>query len=358
MDEIDKLRDEIDAIDNDILKLLNKRQDLAGQIGRIKKEKGLDFLDPIRELEVYERLSSLNSGPLTDTDLRNIFGEIISAAREVQRPLSVAYLGPAATFTHIATIKHFGKSPGFSPQTSMEDVFMEVEKGNCDYGVVPVENSTQGTVNYTLDLLYNSPLEVCGEIFLRISHNLVSIRNHKEGIKRVYSHPQAGAQCREWLRKNLPDINLVDVTSTASAAKLAAGDHESAAIANEFAAILYNLKVLEKGIEDHSENVTRFLIMGKKSPPKTGFDKTSLLFSADDRPGALYQVLKPIAERGINLSKIESRPMKTEPWKYVFFMDMEGHIQDDTINEAVEELKGKCSFLKYLGSYPRARHNN
>ncbi len=358
MDEIDKLRDGIDTIDKDILELLNKRQDLAGQIGRIKKGKGLDLLDPIRELEVYERLSSLNRGPLTDIDLRNIFGEIISAAREVQRPLSVAYLGPAATFTHVATIKHFGKSPRLSPQTNMEDVFTEVEKGNCDYGVVPVENSTQGTVNYTLDLLYSSPLEVCGEIFLRISHNLVSVCNHKEGIKRIYSHPQAGAQCREWLRKHLPGINLIDVTSTASAAKLAAEDHESAAIANEFAATLYNLNVLEKGIEDHSKNVTRFLIMGKKSLPKTGFDKTSLLFSADDRPGALYQILKPIAERGINLTKIESRPTKTEPWKYIFFVDMEGHIKDHTINETIEELKGKCSFLKHLGSYPRAMHND
>ncbi|HIC90549.1 MAG TPA: prephenate dehydratase [Syntrophaceae bacterium] len=358
MGKIEKLRDEIDATDEEILRLLNKRQNLADRIGKIKKKKGLDLLDPIRELEIYERLSRLNKGPLTDAALKNIFREIISAARQVQKPISVAYLGPAATFTHLAAVNYFGRSAKLVPQASMKDVFLEVEKGNCDYGVVPVENSTEGTISYTLDLLYHSTSEVCGEIYLKISHNLVSLREGKEGIQKVYSHPQALAQCREWLKKNLPHASLVDVTSTASAAELATHDPESAAITSEFAATIYNLRILEKGIEDHSRNLTRFLIMGKKFPPKSGFDKTSLLFSTDDVPGALYQVLGPIAKRGINLTKIESRPMKTEPWKYVFFVDMEGHIEDKPIREAIEELKGKCTYLKHLGSYPRAEQND
>ncbi len=358
MDQLEKLRGEIDTIDREILKLLNKRQNLVSQIGKIKQKKGINLLDPIRELEIYERLFRLNKGPLTHAALKNIFREIISAARELQKPLTVAYLGPEATFTHLAAISHFGKSVRFLPQTTMKDVFLEVEKGNCNYGVVPVENSTEGTINYTLDLLYDSRLEVCGEIFLKISHNLVALCEDKEDIEKIYSHPQALAQCREWLKKNVAGAILVDVTSTAYAAQLASQDRKSAAIANEFAATLYNLRILEKGIEDYGRNLTRFLIMGKKSPPKSGFDKTSLLFSANDVPGALYQVLRPIAKRGINLSKIESRPMKTEPWQYVFFVDMEGHIEDDPVREAIEELRGKCSFIKHLGSYPRAKRND
>lgn len=358
MGQLDKFRGEIDAIDEQILKLLNKRQNLASRIGRIKENKGIDLLDPVRELEIYERLCGLNKGPLANNFLKNIFREIISAARELQKPMTVAYLGPEATFTHLAAISHFGKSAKFLPQISMKEIFMEVEKDNCNYGVVPVENSTEGTINYTLDLLYDCGLKVCGEIFFKISHNLVGLCENKPDIEKVYSHPQALAQCREWLRKNMPGANLVNVISTAYAAQLASQDRKSAAIATELAATHYNLRILERKIEDHSRNVTRFLIMGKKSPPKSDFDKTSLLFSADDVPGALYEVLKPIAKRGINLSKIESRPMKTEPWQYVFFVDMEGHIEDEPVREAVEELRGKCSFIKHLGSYPRARPND
>ncbi len=358
MDQMEKLRGEIDSIDKEILRLLNKRQSLASRIGKIKEKKGIDLLDPIRELEIYEQLCRLNKGPLRNDALKNIFREIISAARELQKPMTVAYLGPEATFTHLAAMSHFGKSAKFLPQVSMKEVFMEVEKGNCSYGVVPVENSTEGTINYTLDLLYDCKLKVCGEIFFKISHNLVGVCENKGYIEKIYSHPQALAQCREWLRENVPKAAPVNVTSTAYAAQLASQDKKSAAIATEFAAAHYNLRILERNIEDHSRNVTRFLIMGKKSPPKSDFDKTSLLFSADDIPGALYEVLKPIAKRGINLSKIESRPMKTEPWQYVFFVDMEGHIEDEPLREAIEELRGKCSFIKHLGSYPRARAND
>ena len=352
---IDLLRVSIDEIDEKILNLINKRLLLAKQIGVIKKQKGEKVLDPARESNIINRLLSLNKGPLSKNALHHIFAEIIASSREVQKKEIVTYLGPEATFTHIAAMNYFGHTVSFIPQPTIRDIFGEVEKGACAYGVVPVENSIEGTVNYTLDLFFESDLKICTEIYHTISHDLLSKTDDLKDITKVYSHPHAFAQCRRWIGKHLPEAILEECNSTARAAQKASENPESAAIASSEAAQMYGLNVVASRIEDFSRNVTRFLVIGHDDIHRTGNDKTSIMFVTAHVPGALYKVLEPIAESGINMVKLESRPTKYENWNYFFFVDIEGHIEDPNVKETVERMKKLCIYIKHLGSYPRAK---
>ncbi len=351
--KIDTLRKSIDDIDDNILDLINRRLLLAKDIGQIKKVKNERILDSARETTIIKRLSSINKGPLINSTLSHIFTEIFASAREIQKPQIVTYLGPEATFTHIAAIKHFGHSVSFVPQPSIRDIFSDVEKGACNYGVTPVENSIEGAVNYTLDLFFESNLKICAELYLNISLDLLSKTGNLDDIKVIYSHPQPIGQCRGWLRKNLPEIAPEECSSTAYAAQKAAENSEAAAIASSEAARLYNLQIVASKIEDFSRNITRFLVIGRDEIHMTGNDKTSIMFATSHVPGALYRVLEPIAKSGINMLKLESRPTKHENWSYFFFVDLEGHIEDPKVQDTVSKMKNLCQYLKLLGSYPK-----
>lgn len=350
-----ELREAIDAVDDRILDLLNERARTVLEVGRLKSAEKKEFHVPSRERQIYDRLTAANPGPFPNEGLRSVFREIISASLALEAPMKVAFLGPKATFSHLATMQHFGFSAELVPQKSIPAVFEEVEKGNALYGIVPVENSTEGVVSYTLDMFMQSELKINAEVLLEVHHDLLSHTGRMEDIKKVYSHPQPIAQCKKWLEENLPGIPLVDVASTAVAAQIASEDNTVAAIASELAATMYDLKVVRKRIEDQVNNFTRFLVIGKKVSEKSGDDKTSLMFAVKDEVGILYRMLEPFAKREINLSKIESRPMKKKAWEYVFFLDLLGHISEPNIAEAVEELKQCCQFVKVLGSYPRAK---
>jgi chorismate mutase / prephenate dehydratase len=356
--EINRKREAIDAIDEKILDLINQRLLTAKNIGNLKAEEGNQVFDSARESELIKRLQSFNGGPLSRHALRHIFTEIIAAAREIQSPQRIAYLGPEATFTHIAAINHFGRSVSFVPQTSIPDIFRAVEKELYHFGVVPVENSIEGAVNYTLDLFAESALKICAEIYQPISHDLLSRNGSKGDIKVIYSHPQAFAQCRRWLRNHLPGCRLTECSSTAEAARRAYGEEGSAAIASQEAAQFYKLEVVASRIEDMARNVTRFLVIGKNEMRPTGRDKTSIMFVTSHVPGALYKVLQPIADSGLNMVKLESRPSRHENWSYMFFADVEGHIVEPAVSQTVEKMKALSLFLKLLGSYPRAHEDS
>jgi chorismate mutase/prephenate dehydratase len=349
-----ELRSSIDEIDKKILNLINKRLLHAIEIGKIKKQSGNRVFDNARETEIMERLASLNKGPVRNGVLLHIFKDIISEARELQRPQKVTFLGPVATFTHIAAMNYFGSSIDFIPQQSIRDVFIEVEKGSYNYGVVPVENSIEGSVNYTLDLFFESELKICAEIYQPISHDLLASSGSIKDIEIIYSHPQAFAQCRKWLQKHIPNIPLKECSSTAFAACKASEQPGVAAIASSASAGIYNLEVLSKNIQDYSHNVTRFLVIGKEDSPFTGNDKTSVMFATQHAPGDLYKALEPIATSGINMVKLESRPTKHENWNYFFFIDIQGHKDDDKVNKTLSGMKSLCQYLKCLGSYPKA----
>jgi chorismate mutase/prephenate dehydratase len=352
---LEELRLEIDRIDENLVELLNSRAIIASQVGHLKVEQDRDFHVPNRERQVYERVLALNNGPLPPEALRTIFREIMSACLALESPLKVAFLGPLATFTHLAAMQQFGLSAQLVPQKSIPTVFEEVEKGKALYGVVPVENSTEGMVSHTLDMFVESDLKITAEILLEVSHDLLSRTGRIEDVRKVYSHPQALAQCRHWLEENLPNVPLVDVASTALAAQIVSEDLNAAAIAGCSAAEYYGLKVVRSRIEDQVNNFTRFIVVSGKLAAPSGNDKTSILFSVKDEPGILYKMLEPFARRGVNLSKIESRPVKTKAWEYIFFLDMVGHVSEAPVGEAIEELKNFCQFLKVLGSYPKAR---
>ncbi len=352
---IKELRQEIDAVDDRILELLNSRAALVIDVGRLKSVKKDEFHVPSREREIYERLASHNHGPFPNEAIKSVFREIISASLALEAPMKVAFFGPKATFTHLAAMQQFGLSAELVPQKSIPAVFEEVGKGRAKYGVVPVENSTEGMVSHTLDMFMESELKINAEVLLEIHHYLLSRTGRLEDIKKVYSHPQPIAQCRDWLAENLPNIPVVDVASTAVAAQIVSEDYTAAAIASELAASMYDLKIVRERIEDQVNNFTRFLVIGKKLTEISGDDKTSLMFSVKDEVGILYRMLEPFAKRGINLSKIESRPLKKKAWEYIFFLDLMGHIADPVIAEAVQELKQCCQFVKVLGSYPRAK---
>lgn len=349
---LNKLRVKIDTIDKSILDLLNQRLGIAKEIGECKGKSSEIVMDSARETSVMKRLFSLNKGPMSNEAIQHVFTEIFGSSREAQQPHMVSYLGPEATFTHIAAKAYFGKSATFIPQPSIRDVFQEVEKEKAHYGIVPVENSIEGAVNYTLDLFYESELKICAETYLNISHDLLSIAGSLKDIELVYSHPQALAQCRKWLQKYLTNVSIQEVGSTAEAAKMAFSNEQSAAIASSEAAQMYKLNVLASKIEDFSRNTTRFLVIGRKAARPTGRDKTSIMFVTPHSPGALYKVMTPIAEAGLNMVKLESRPSRQENWTYIFFLDVEGHIDHPEVKETVEKLQKICLFTKWLGSYP------
>ncbi|WP_328754364.1 prephenate dehydratase [Geomesophilobacter sediminis] len=349
------LRQEIDAIDDKILELLNQRATLVMQVGALKTQTKSDFHVPSREREIYERLTANNPGPFPSEGVRGVFREIISASLALESPMRVAFLGPSATFSHLAAMQQFGLSAELSPERSIPAVFEAVQKGEAYYGLVPVENSTEGVISHTLDMFMESDLKINAEVLLEVSHFLLSRTGRIEDVKKVYSHPQPLAQCRKWLATNLPNIPLVDVASTTLAAQIVTEDYTAAAIASEYAASLYNLKVVKARIEDQVNNFTRFLVVGRKFADRSGDDKTSLMFSVKDEPGILHRMLVPFASRGINLTKIESRPLKGKAWEYIFYLDLSGHISDPQVAEAVQELSSCCQFVKVLGSYPRAK---
>ncbi len=354
--KLSELRKKIDKIDENIISLLKERIQLAKQIGEIKKCIGTQSFDLGREKEVFTKILNLNQGIFPEEALKVIYSEIIKACRGIQEKIKIAYLGPEATFSHIAAQKFFGTSAQFIPVETILDVFEEVSSERADFGVVPIENSIEGVVATTLDAIYEYGLKVCGEVYESISHHLMNLTGKLEDIKKILSHPQAIAQCRKWLRKRLPSVPIETVSSTALAAKWAAVDESVGAIASLLAAKLYHLQIVAKNIEDIKGNSTRFWIIGKKEVEPTGEDKTSILFSVADRPGALYQVLKCFAEKGINLTKIESRPAKDEPWKYVFFLDCEGHIKEEKIKICLEEMQSYCIQVIWLGSYPKGKN--
>lgn len=348
------LRKAIDAVDSRILKLLNERSDITLKIGKQKAKKMASVYVPDRESEVYERIARGNKGPLTNASLRAIYREIMSSALSLEKPLTIAYLGPEFTFTHLASMKKFGSSVNYSSCNTITAVFDEVEKGRADYGVVPIENSVEGAVNHTLDMFIDSDLKICSEVYLEISHSLLSKESGREKIKKVYSKDQVFGQCRLWLEEHLPGVTLVETASTSKAAGITSKERSAACIASELAAEKYGLKVLARSIEDSAYNVTRFLVIGRTEAKQTRKDKTSIMFSLKDRVGALHDILIPFKQNRINLTKIESRPSKVKAWKYYFFVDMEGHHLDKKVSRALEALKKHTTYLKILGSYPAA----
>ncbi len=358
MSSLENLRTTIDKLDRQLLKLLSERGEAAKAIGEIKKLKGEAILVPSREQFIYDQLARLNKGPYNNGAILSIFREIISATRALEAPLKISYLGPQATFTNMAAVKLFGSSAEFVAEKGIANVFAEVERDRSDYGVVPIENSTEGVVNHTLDLFVDSSVKICGEIVLRIDQHLLSRQDDLKKIKVVYSHSQALAQCRRWLAENLPHAKLKEVESTALAAKKAVTEKNSAAIASELAASFYGLRIVKREIQDLVRNYTRFLVVGRHEVKKTGKDKTSILFVAKDKPGILFKILAPLAKAKINLTKIESRPLKKKAWEYMFFVDLDGHHDDPKIARALAQLEDLCSLFKVLGSYPLSRSNH
>jgi chorismate mutase/prephenate dehydratase len=349
---LDDLRKGIEKKDRDLVKVLNERARLSIEIGKLKEKEGLPVYDPSRENMIYRRLSEINEGPLSNNSLKDIFTEILSLSRSLQAPISVAFLGPEASFTHLAAQSHFGTGTQFVSQHTIFDVFDQVEREKVSWGVVPVENSLEGTVNLTLDRLLVTPLNIRAEIFLPIYHCLMSTGTDTDTLKRIYSHPQALAQCQDWLRKNLPNCSIHAAESTARAAQMALEDKESASIGSKKAASLYGLTIISEFIGDYPSNVTRFLVIGRGTGTPTGRDKTSILFGTRHEPGALYRSLEPFARQEINLMKIETYPIKESMWEYLFFVDINGSIEDDKIKECLKELQEKATFFKMLGSYP------
>jgi chorismate mutase / prephenate dehydratase len=352
-DNLSDIRKQIDLIDHDLLALLSQRADLVHEVGVIKKREGLQIYAPEREQALLERLISINQGRLPEKSIRAIYREIMSAALALEEDLKIAYLGPEGTWTHQAAIKKFGHSVAYSPQPNFSDVFDQVERRQADYGVVPIENSTEGSVSHTLDLFVDSSLHICSQILLRIENCLMAAIPREE-IKTLYSHPQVFGQCRTWILKHFPTADLVEVSSTTKAAALAKEKaiEGAAALGGALAAELHDLTLLETSIQDRATNTTRFLVIGEKTCPPTGNDRTSILFAIDHRPGSLVHALQAFEHLQINLSKIESRPSKRKDWEYIFHVDLTGHHEDENVSKALKELSTHCSLVKILGSYP------
>ncbi len=346
-----EIRKQIDEVDSHVLRLLNQRADLVHEVGLLKKESGLSIFAPEREEALFQSLLRRSKGRLPPLAIRAIFREIISASYALEKGLTISYLGPEATWSHQAARAKFGGSVGYAPQANIGDVFDQVTRHLADYGVVPIENSVEGAVNHTLDVFTDSELKICAQILLRIENHLIS-KSPREKIRRIYSHPQVLGQCRKWLQKNARDVEQIEVSSTTRAAEIAAREADSAALAGEMAAEVYGLKVLERSVQDSPNNTTRFLVISHTTCPPTGNDKTSLMFCVHDRVGALYAALEPFSDLKLSMSKIESRPSKRKNWEYFFFVDIEGHCDDQLVREAIHELEQHCTFVKVLGSYP------
>lgn len=353
---LSELRQRIDQIDRQILDLINQRASCAMEVAKTKIAEGEtgNFYRPDREALVLRRIHELNQGPLSDETAVRFFRELMSACLALEKPLEVAYLGPQGTFTQQATFKHFGHAVNGMPVATINDIFKTVENGHCQFGVVPVENSTEGVVAHTLDRFMTSSLQICGEVEIRVHQNLLGRMDSLKDITEVYSHQQSLAQCRQWLANFLPGVECTAVSSNAEAARLASQSQNKAAIAGVVAAELYDLNVLEKNIEDDSNNTTRFIIIGHLQPDSTGSDKTSILVSTGNQPGALYKILAPFADYGISMAHIESRPSRQGLWDYVFFIDLNGHRDDENVAKALKVLEQHVSMLKILGSYPKA----
>jgi chorismate mutase / prephenate dehydratase len=349
---LEQIRKRIDEIDTKLLDLLNQRADLVYEVGVVKKQEGLAIYAPDREEALLQGLEKKNKGRLPASAVRAIYREIMSAALALERGLMVSYLGPEATWTHQAARAKFGASVKYIPKANISDIFDEVTRHRADYGVVPIENSVEGAVNHTLDVFMDSELKICAQVLLRIENNLLS-NTPREKITRIYSHPQVFGQCRKWLQANAHDMEWVEVSSTTRAAELAAKEPGAAALAGAMAAEVYGLETLEKSIQDSPNNTTRFLVVSHTTCPPTGRDKTSLMFCVQDRIGALYRAIEPFNRLKLSMSKIESRPSRRKNWEYFFFVDIEGHCEDELVKEAIRELEQHCTFVKVLGSYPR-----
>lgn len=346
-------RKAIDHLDARLVRLLNERTQHVLAIGELKLKAGEEIYAPHRELAVLDRICKLNRGPITDDSLRAIYREVMSSALSLEKLLTIAYLGPEATFTHQAAIRRFGSSLKYAAQKTIADVFSEVSKSRADYGVVPVENSTEGVVTHTLDMFVESELKIVSQIVLPIQQCLLS-NSPRARIKKLYAHPQSLAQCRGWIQNNLPRVEIIETSSNARSAELAAREKNSAALAGLLAAEKYQLDVLERDIQDNAANATRFLVLGRKCSPPTGRDRTSLMVSMSDKVGALHHALAAFRRCGINLTKIESRPSKRKAWEYFFFIDCDGHALDKKVAKAMASLEQECSYVKVLGSYPMA----
>lgn len=346
------IRKKIDALDDKLLELLNARADLVHEVGELKKRDGVAIYAPEREEQLLRSLVKKNKGRLPEIAVRAIYREIMSASFALEKGLQIAFLGPAGTYTHEAARAKFGASVRYESQSNISEVFAAVARGHADYGVVPIENSTEGVVNHTLDEFMDSKLKICAQVLLRIEQNLLA-KGPREKITRIYSHPQSFAQCRDWLRHNLPRAEMVEASSNTRAAERAAAEPDSAAIAGRMAAELYEMPILESAIQDCPNNTTRFLVIGHATCPPTGEDKTSLMFCVQDKPGALFNAIEPFKHLKINMSKIESRPSKRKAWEYFFFVDIEGHAQDEKLVKALADLEKHCTFVKILGSYPK-----
>lgn len=350
-----EIRKKIDALDEQLLQLLNERADLVHEVGVVKKAEGSAIYAPEREDQVLRSLverSRAIRGRLPEKSIRAIYREIMSASLALEKDLTIAYFGPEATNTHQAAASKFGASVRYVPEVSIADVFDVVARGNADYGVVPIENSTEGAVNHTLDMFMESDVRICAQILLKIENHLIA-KIPKEEIRKVYSHPQVFGQCRNWLRHNLPGVDLIEVSATPRAAELAATEPGAAAIAGKMAAEVYGLEILVPSIQDQPNNTTRFLVIAQHPSPPTGTDRTSLMFCVRDEPGALFHALEPFNRLKISMSKIESRPSKRKAWEYFFFCDVDGHASEPRLQEALAELETHCTFMKILGTYPK-----
>lgn len=353
--QLEQLRKRIDALDERIQTLLNERAALASQVAECKRDLEAEtvFYRPEREAEVLRQVRERNSGPMPDDDMVRLFREIMSACLALEQPLAIAYLGPEGTYTQEAALKQFGHAVTLKPLAAIDEIFREVEARGADFGVVPVENSSEGVINHTLDMFMRSPLKICGDVELGIHHQLLSRNPDRAQVRSVRAHQQALAQCREWLDANLPHAERIAVSSNAEAARLASEDDSIAAIASDAAAEMYGLGVLVANIEDDPNNTTRFLVIGNQYVEPSGRDKTSLMVTVRNKAGALYALLEPIARHGVSMTRIESRPSRVSKWDYVFFLDVEGHAEDDNVAAALRELGAEASMLKVLGSYPK-----
>ena len=354
------LRNQIDDIDQQLLTLFNQRAGCAVSVAEVKREASshpddaINFFRPDREAQVIKQIKSLNNGPLSDDEVGRLIREVMSACLALEQPLKIAYLGPEGTFTQSAALKHFGHSVSTVPMSSIPDVFSAVESEHADYGLVPVENSTEGVISHTLDMFVESRLQVCGEVEIRIHHHLVNQSQDPSKIKTIYSHQQSFAQCRRWLDQNYPGIERIPVSSNAEAARIAKEDASASAICGTPAVEVYDLKLCHENIEDLADNTTRFVIIGHQSVDPSGCDKTSLLVSTKNYPGALLALLQPLADNGISMNKIESRPAIRRKWEYIFFIDIDGHQQDEAVKQALTQLEQQAALFKVLGSYPKA----
>lgn len=355
-DKLADYRSRIDAVDEQLLQLFNERGRLAIKVGEAKREAGgeTQFYRPEREAQVLRKIVERNPGPLANEDVARLIREVMSACLALECRLRVAYLGPEGTFTQLAAEKHFGQFVELQSFSAIDVVFREVEAGTSDFGVVPIENSAEGVVTYTLDMLARSALRICGEVELVVHHHLLGLARELSEIKQLLAHPQALAQCRRWLDENLLTVERINIASNAEAARRAAGDPSIAAIAGAAAGELYGLKTLARNIEDEPDNTTRFLILGKQNPAPSGIDKSSIMFSTTNRPGALHQVLAAFEQHRINLTRIESRPSRQGKWAYSFFVDVEGHADTEPLASALRQVAALATSYRLLGSYPKS----